>query len=90
MIRRLSKWCCFRSIRLIKPLGSCRKTFIRKHFRLNRLERGFGGNICLLEAWIQEKSPLTPLFGSMSGYRMKNGEDLWRDIRQGLQGQLPG
>jgi hypothetical protein len=25
-------------------------------------------------------------FGSMPGYRMKNGEDLWQDVRQGLQG----
>lgn len=31
-----------------------------------------------------------PAFGSMSGYAGKDGEDLWRDIRQRLHGQFPG
>src|SRR2546427_11245339 len=43
MIRSLSRRCRFRYLGLIKPLGPCRKTFIRKNFRINPLQRGLVG-----------------------------------------------
>jgi pimeloyl-ACP methyl ester carboxylesterase len=36
------------------------------------------------------RQQLRPSVRQRVGLRMKNGEDLWRDIRQRLQGQLPG
>jgi uncharacterized membrane protein len=41
MIRCLSRRCLFRQLFLIKLLGPCRKTFIRKRVRLNRCYAGF-------------------------------------------------
>src|SRR5439155_11439990 len=43
MIRSLSRRCRFRYLCLIKPLGPCRTTFIRKNFRINPLQRGLVG-----------------------------------------------
>jgi hypothetical protein len=37
-------------------------------------------------AWMLPPPPPRVAFGSMSDYRMKDGEDLWQDVRQGLQG----
>ena len=55
-----------------------------------RSPKGMIGKKSYPGACMGEKVPVIRLFGSMSGYRMKNGEDLWRAIRQGLQGQRLG
>src|SRR6266571_2274591 len=63
MIRSLSRRCRFRYLCLIKPLGPCRKTFIRKNFRINPLQRGLVGKFAFYRHLSRKKSPLKRLFG---------------------------